>query len=234
MAPGNAGVIGVAEASDFFGPSSPPGTSTTTASPTSPSRPVRDIGSELDAGAINVLSGSAARLTATATNSFPRQRRGDRRRRRGDIFGFALAGGTSTTTALTTWPSERSAKTSASSGRRLGQHPVRLSARLTRTGNQQFFQGSGGLAGTPRKATSSVLPSSAPATATTTPSLTSPWAPPSKTSAPSWTPALSTPVRLRRRADHHWRPTILPRQRRHRWHPRRRRHLRQPASHEPG
>ena len=111
--------------------------------------PFEDIGSVLDAGAINVLSGSAARLTATGNQQFFQGNGGvigvaeD-----GDAFGFALAGGDFNTNgfddlAIGAISEDIGAIQDAGSVNVL----YGSAARLTATGNQQFFQGSGGLVG---------------------------------------------------------------------------------------
>src|SRR4029450_2451766 len=92
---GSGGVAGVAEPSDVFGSALAGGDfNNDSFADLAIGAPFEDIGSVLDAGAINVLSGSAARLTATGSQQFFQGNGGvigvaeD-----GDAFGFALAGG---------------------------------------------------------------------------------------------------------------------------------------------
>ena len=111
----SAGVEGAAESDDRFGESLPPATSTATASTTwrsaCPARS-RDGG---DAGAVNVLYGSAAGLTAASDQLWHQDSRRRRERRRGRRPSSAVPwpSATSTATASTTWRSACPARTSA-------------------------------------------------------------------------------------------------------------------------
>jgi hypothetical protein len=147
---GSGGVAGVAEPSDVFGSALAGGDfNNDSFADLAIGAPFEDIGSVLDAGAINVLSGSAARLTATGNQQFFQGNGGvigvaeD-----GDAFGFALAGGDFNTNgfddlAIGAISEDIGATADAGSVNVL----YGSAARLTATGNQQFFQGSGGLVG---------------------------------------------------------------------------------------
>ena len=147
---GSGGVAGVAEASDFFGSALAGGDfNNDSFADLAIGAPFEDIGSVLDAGAINVLYGSAARLTATGNQQFFQGNGGvigvaeD-----GDAFGFALAGGDFNNNgfddlAIGAISEDIGAIQDAGSVNIL----YGSAARLTATGNQQFFQGSGGLVG---------------------------------------------------------------------------------------
>jgi FG-GAP repeat len=144
------GVAGVAEPSDFVGAALAAGDfNNDSFADLAISTPLEDIGSVLDAGAINVLSGSAARLTATGNQQFFQGSGGvigvaeD-----GDAFGFALAGGDFNTNgfddlAIGAIGEDIGAIQDAGAVNVL----YGSAARLTPAGNQQFFQGSGGLVG---------------------------------------------------------------------------------------
>jgi hypothetical protein len=147
---GSGGVIGVAEESDFFGSALAAGDfNNNGAVDLAISAPFEDVGSVLDAGAINVLYGSAARLTATGNQQFFQGSGGvigvaeD-----GDTFGFALASGDFNNNGfddLAIGAISEDIGTIADAG------AVNVlygsTARLTAAGDQQFFQGSGGLVG---------------------------------------------------------------------------------------
>jgi hypothetical protein len=147
---GSGGVAGVAEESDFFGSALAAGDfNNDGAVDLAISAPFEDVGSVLDAGAINVLYGSAARLTATGNQQFFQGSGGvigvaeD-----GDAFGFALAAGDFNNNGfddLAIGAISEDIGTIADAG------SVNVlygsAARLTAAGDQQFFQGSGGLVG---------------------------------------------------------------------------------------
>jgi hypothetical protein len=147
---GSGGVVGVAEESDFFGSALAGGDfNNDGAVDLAISAPFEDVGSVLDAGAINVLYGSAARLTATGNQQFFQGSGGmigvaeD-----GDAFGFALAGGDFNNNgfddlAIGAISEDIGTITDAGAVNVL----YGSTARLTATGDQQFFQGSGGLVG---------------------------------------------------------------------------------------
>ena len=148
---GSGGVIGVAEESDFFGSALAAGDfNNDTFADLAIGAPFEDVGSVLDAGAINVLYGSAARLTATGNQQFFQGSGGvigvaeD-----GDTFGFALAGGDFNNNGF---DDLAIGAISEDIGTIQDAGAVNVlygsAARLTATGNQQFFQGSGGLVGT--------------------------------------------------------------------------------------
>ena len=147
---GSGGVIGVAEESDFFGSALAAGDfNNNGAVDLAISAPFEDVGSVLDAGAINVLYGSAARLTATGNQQFFQGSGGvigvaeD-----GDTFGFALASGDFNNNgfddlAIGAISEDIGTITDAGAVNVL----YGSTARLTAAGDQQFFQGSGGLVG---------------------------------------------------------------------------------------
>ena len=148
---GSGGVIGVAEESDFFGSALAAGDfNNDTFADLAIGAPFEDVGSVLDAGAINVLYGSAARLTATGNQQFVQGSGGvigvaeD-----GDTFGFALAGGDFNNNgfddlAIGAISEDIGAIDDAGAVNVL----YGSAARLTAAGDQQWFQGSGGLVGT--------------------------------------------------------------------------------------
>jgi len=148
---GSGGIVGVAEESDFFGAALAAGDfNNDTFADLAIGAPFEDVGSVLDAGAINVLYGSAARLTATGNQQFFQGGGGvigvaeD-----GDTFGFALAGGDFNNNgfddlAIGAISEDIGTITDAGAVNVL----YGSAARLTTVGDQQFFQGSGGLVGT--------------------------------------------------------------------------------------
>ena len=105
----------------------------------------------MDAGAINVLYGSANRLTATGNQQWLQGSAGGMIgvAEESDIFGFALAGGDFNNNGFDDLAI-------GAIGEDIGTIPdagavnvlYGSANRLTATGNQQFFQGSGGLVGT--------------------------------------------------------------------------------------
>jgi hypothetical protein len=147
---GSGSVVGVAEESDFFGSALAAGDfNNDSFADLAIGAPFEDVGSVLDAGAINVLYGSAARLTATGNQQFVQGSGGvigvaeD-----GDTFGFALATGDFNNNGfddLAIGAISEDIGTIADAG------AVNVlygsAARLTAAGDQQFFQGSGGLVG---------------------------------------------------------------------------------------
>ena len=148
---GSGGIVGVAEESDFFGSALAAGDfNNDTFADLAIGAPFEDVGSVLDAGAINVLYGSAARLTATGNQQFFQGGGGvigvaeD-----GDTFGFALAGGDFNNNGF---DDLAIGAISEDIGTIQDAGAVNVlygsAARLTAVGNQQFFQGSGGLVGT--------------------------------------------------------------------------------------
>jgi hypothetical protein len=148
---GGGGVIGVAEQSDFFGAALAAGDfNNDTFADLAIGAPVEDVGTVLDAGAVNVLYGSASRLTATGNQQW-RQGGGGiiGVAEDGDTFGAALAGGDFNDNGVDDLAI-------GAIGEDIGTIPdagavnvlYGSAARLGATGNQQFFQGSGGLVGT--------------------------------------------------------------------------------------
>jgi hypothetical protein len=148
---GGGGIAGVAEPSDFFGAALAGGDFNNDGpADLAIGAPFEDVGSALDAGAINVLSGSTAKLTATGNQQFFQGGGGvvgvaeD-----GDSFGVALGVGDFSNNgtddlAIGAVGEDVGAIQDAGAVNVLYGSP----ARLTSTGNQQFFQGSGGLVGT--------------------------------------------------------------------------------------
>jgi hypothetical protein len=148
---GSGGIIGLAEESDFFGAALAAGDfNNDTFADLAIGAPFEDVGMVLDAGAINVLYGSANRLTATGNQQWLQGSGGiigvaeD-----GDTFGFALASGDFNNNgfddlAIGAIGEDIGTIVDAGSVNVL----YGSAARLTATGNQQFFQGSGGLVGT--------------------------------------------------------------------------------------
>jgi hypothetical protein len=148
---GGAGVIGVAEASDVFGAALVAGDfNNDSFADLAIGAPLEDVGSVLDAGAVNVLYGSANRLTATGNQQW-RQGSGGiiGVAEDGDTFGVALAGGDFNNNGVADLAIGAISED-------LGTIPdagavnvlYGSAARLSATGNQQFFQSSGGLVGT--------------------------------------------------------------------------------------
>jgi len=148
---GSGGVAGVAEPSDFFGATLAGGDfNNDSADDLAIAAPFEDVGSALDTGAINVLYGSAAKLSATNNQQFFQGGGGlagvaeD-----GDTFGFAFAVGDFNNNgfddlAVGAVGEDVGAIQDAGAVNVL----YGSAARLTTAGNQQFFQGSGGLVGT--------------------------------------------------------------------------------------
>ena len=148
---GGGGIAGVAEPSDFFGATLAGGDfNNDSADDLAVGAPFEDVGSALDAGAINVLYGSAAKLNATGNQQFFQGGGGvigvaeD-----GDNFGFALGVGDFNNNGF---DDLAVGAISEDIGAIQDAGAVNVlygsTARLTATGNQQFFQGSGGLVGT--------------------------------------------------------------------------------------
>ena len=148
---GSGGIIGVAEESDFFGAALAAGDfNNNTFADLAIGAPFEDVGTTLDAGAINVLYGSANRLTAAGNQQWLQGSGGIIGvAEESDIFGFALAGGDFNNNGFDDLAI-------GAIGEDIGTIPDAGSVnvlygsanRLTGTGNQQFFQGSGGLVGT--------------------------------------------------------------------------------------
>ena len=148
---GSGGIAGVAEPSDFFGAALAGGDfNNDGADDLAIAAPFEDVGAALDAGAINVLYGSAAKLTATGNQQFFQGGGGvvgvaeD-----GDGFGLAVAVGDFNNNgfedlAIGAISEDVGAIQDAGAVNVL----YGSTARLTTAGNQQFFQGSGGLVGT--------------------------------------------------------------------------------------
>ena len=148
---GGGGIAGVAESSDFFGAALAAGDfNNDGADDLAIGAPFEDVGSALDAGAINVLYGSAAKLNAAGNQQFFQGGGGvvgvaeD-----GDSFGFALGVGDFNNNGFADLAV---GAISEDIGAIQDAGAVNVlygsTARLTATGNQQFFQGSGGLVGT--------------------------------------------------------------------------------------
>jgi hypothetical protein len=148
---GGGGIAGVAEPSDFFGASLAAGDfNNDSADDLAIGAPFEDVGSALDAGAINVLSGSAAKLNASGNQQFFQGGGGvigvaeD-----GDNFGFALAVGDFNNNAFDDLVVGAISEDIGAVQDAGAVNVLYGSAtRLTTTGNQQFFQGGGGLVGT--------------------------------------------------------------------------------------
>ena len=148
---GSGGIAGVAEPSDFFGAALAGGDfNNDGADDLAVGAPFEDVGSALDAGAINVLYGSTAKLTATGNQQFFQGSGGMAGvAEDGDNFGVALAAGDFNNNGfadLVIGALSEDVGTTQDAG------AVNViygsAARLTTAGNQQFFQGSGGLVGT--------------------------------------------------------------------------------------
>jgi hypothetical protein len=148
---GSGGIVGVAEPSDFLGATLTGGDfNNDGADDLAVGAPFEDVGSVLDAGAVNVLYGSTGKLSATGNQQFFQGSGGlvgvaeD-----GDNFGLALAAGDFNNNgaddlAIGAISEDVGAIQDAGAVNVL----YGSAARLTATGNQQFFQGSGGLVGT--------------------------------------------------------------------------------------
>src|SRR5215211_5597822 len=148
---GSGGVIGVAEASDFFGAALAAGDfNNDTFADLGVGAPFEDVGTTFDAGAINVLYGSAGRLAATGNQQWLQGSGGVIGvAEASDFFGAALAAGdfnNDTFADLGVGAPFEEVCTTLNAG---SVNVLYGSAnRLTATGNQQFFQGNGGLVGT--------------------------------------------------------------------------------------
>ena len=113
--------------------------------------PFEDVGTVFDAGAINVVYGSASRLTATGNQQWLQGSGGVIGvAEESDFFGSALAAGDFNNDTFADLAI--GAIRSRTSARSLDAGAINVlygsAARLTATGNQQWFQGSGGLVGT--------------------------------------------------------------------------------------
>ena len=220
----------MAEESDFFGSALAAGDfNNDTLADLAIGAPFEDVGSVLDAGAINVLYGSAARLTATGNQQFFQGSGGvigvaeD-----GDTFGFALAGGDFNNNgfddlAIGAISEDIGAIQDAGAVNVL----YGSAARLTTTGNQQFFQGSGGLVGTAEEGDFVGAALSTGDYDNDTFADLAIGAPFEDIGTHPGRRRHQHPLRLGQHAHHHRRPAVLPRQRRRRRHPRGRRRLRQ-------
>jgi hypothetical protein len=148
---GGGGIAGVAEPSDFFGAALAGGDfNNDGADDLAIGAPFEDIGSVLDAGAVNVLYGSTAKLNATGNQQFFQGGGGvigvaeD-----GDNLGVALGVGDFNNNGFddlvigTIGEDVGTIQDAGAVNVLYGS-----AARLTAAGNQQFFQGSGGLVGT--------------------------------------------------------------------------------------
>ena len=148
---GSGGVAGVAEENDFFGSALAAGDfDNDTFVDLAISAPFEDVGSVLDAGAINVLYGSTARLTATGNQQFFQGSGGlVGVAEEGDFVGAALSTGDYNNDSFADLaigaPFE-------DIGTLLDAGAINVlygsAGALTTTGAQQFFQGNGGVAGT--------------------------------------------------------------------------------------
>jgi hypothetical protein len=148
---GSGGIGGVAEVGDQFGFALTSGDfNNDTFADLAIGAPFEDVGTTLDAGAINVLYGSANRLTATGNQQWLQGSGGIIGvAEESDIFGFALAGGDFNNNgfddlAIGAIGEDIGTILDAGAVNVLYGSPNRLTA----TGNQQFFQGTGGLVGT--------------------------------------------------------------------------------------
>jgi len=148
---GGGGVVGVAEASDFFGAALGSGDFDNDGSADLAVGAVsEDIGATLDAGAVNVLYGSAAKLTAIGDQQFFQGNGGlIGVAEEGDFFGAALATGdydndSFADLAVGTPFEDVIGVLDAGAVNVLYGSAGRLSG----AGNQQFFQGNGGVLGT--------------------------------------------------------------------------------------
>jgi FG-GAP repeat len=147
---GSGGVAGVAEASDFFGSTLAGGDfDNDGADDLTIAAPFEDVGSVLDAGAINVLFGAPTKLSATGNQQFFQGGAGVAGiAEDGDGFGLALAGGDFDGNgfddlAIGAISEDIGAIVDAGAVNVLFGSAARLSA----AGNQQVFQGRGGLVG---------------------------------------------------------------------------------------
>jgi hypothetical protein len=148
---GNGGIGGVAEESDFFGSALAGGDfNNDGAADLAVGAPFEDVGAVLDAGAVNVLYGSAAKLTATGNQQFFQGSGGVAGvAEDGDTFGFALAVGDFNTNGFDDLAIGVLGEDVGSIQDAGAVNVLYGSAtRLTSAGNQQFFQGTGGLVGT--------------------------------------------------------------------------------------
>jgi hypothetical protein len=148
---GSGGVIGVAEASDFFGAALAAGDFNNDGfADLAVGAPFEDVGTTLDAGAINVLYGSANRLSATGNQQWLQGSGGTIGvAEDGDSFGFALATEDFNNNGFDDLAIGAIGEAVGAIADAGSVNVLYGSAtRLTATGNQQFFQGSGGLVGT--------------------------------------------------------------------------------------
>jgi hypothetical protein len=147
---GGGGVAGVAEASDFFGAALAGGDFDNDGlADLAIGAPFEDVGSVFDAGAVNVLYGSAAKLTATGDQQFVQGGGGVVGvAENGDFFGVALAGGD--------FDNDGFADLAIGApfedvGSVVDAGAINVlygsAARLSVSGDQVFFQGGGGVAG---------------------------------------------------------------------------------------
>jgi hypothetical protein len=148
---GGGGIGGVAEESDFFGSALAGGDfNNDGAGDLAVGAPFEDVGAVLDAGAVNVLYGSAAKLSATGNQQFFQGSGGvGGVAEDGDTFGFALAVGDFNTNGFDDLAIGVLGEDVGSVQDAGAVNVLYGSAtRLTSAGNQQFFQGTGGLVGT--------------------------------------------------------------------------------------